>query len=131
MLIQCRLVFTVPSGGDSWSDNGARRELREINLFEVSVVTFPAYEATTAQVREVDQLADKTGQDATALAGALSALESGQELTRDQATMLSNVVGSLSPQEPEIVDEVVDDKGDMLAALDLLRAQIDLAYKAI
>ena len=124
--------FTVPAGGDSWSDDGAKRELREINLFEVSVVTFPAYEATTAQVRAVDALADKTGEDANDLAGALTALESGSELTRDQAALLSTVVDKLSPEtEPEVDDEIVDDQGDVVAALDLLRAKLDLAYKAI
>lgn len=124
--------FTVPAGGDSWSDDGAKRELREINLFEVSVVTFPAYEATTAQVRAVDALADKTGEDANDLAGALTALESGSELTRDQAALLSTVVGKLSPVvDDDIDDDIVDDQGDVVAALDLLRAKLDLAYKAI
>lgn len=126
--------FTVPSGGDSWSEDGKRRELREINLFEVSVVTFPAYEATSAQVRAVDQLADKTGEDANDLAGALTALESGSELTRDQAALLSTVVDKLSPvvdDEPDTDEDIVDDQGDVVAALDLLRAKLDLAYKAI
>jgi HK97 family phage prohead protease len=121
--------FTVPAGGDTWTDNGAKRELREINLFEVSVVTFPAYEATSAQVRAVDVLAERTGEDASELALALTALESGTELTRDQAALLSTVVGKLSPAEPE--PEPVADQGDVVAALDLLRAQLDLAYKAI
>jgi uncharacterized protein len=126
--------FTVPAGGDTWSEDGRRRELREINLFEVSVVTFPAYEATTAQVRAVDVLADKTGEDANDLAQALNALETGSELTRDQAALLSTVVGKLSPEvEPavEIDPDIVADEGDVVAALDLLRAKLDLAYKAI
>jgi HK97 family phage prohead protease len=123
--------FTVPAGGDTWADNGAKRELREVNLFEVSVVTFPAYEATSAQVRAVDVLAERTGEDASELALALTALEAGTELTRDQAALLSTVVGKLSPAEPEPEPEVVDDQGDVIAALDLLRAKIDLAYKAI
>jgi uncharacterized protein len=126
--------FTVPAGGDTWSEDGRRRELREINLFEVSVVTFPAYEATTAQVRAVDVLADKTGEDANDLAQALNALETGSELTRDQAALLSTVVGKLSPEaEPavEVDPDIVADEGDVVAALDLLRAKLDLAYKAI
>ena len=44
--------FSVPRGGDAWSDDGQTRELREVILHEVSVVTgFPAYTATTAAVR--------------------------------------------------------------------------------
>jgi hypothetical protein len=39
--------FTIPTAGDSWSSDGRSRELREIILHEVSIVTgFPAYEGT-------------------------------------------------------------------------------------
>lgn len=44
--------FSIPRGGDSWSDDGQTRELREVILHEVSIVTgFPAYQATDASVR--------------------------------------------------------------------------------
>lgn len=58
--------FSVPTGGDSWSDDGQSRELREVILHEVSVVTgFPAYPATAgANVRtddvEVEQRDDES-----------------------------------------------------------------------
>jgi uncharacterized protein len=117
--------FTVPRGGDSWNDTGDRRELREVRLHEVSVVTFPAYPKTSASVRAVDVLADKTGADADALSTALDILESGRQLTRDQADLLSSVITELAPKpEPEPAP-------DVKSALDVLRAQIDLAYKAI
>ena len=58
--------FSVPRGGDSFSDNGQTRELREVILHEVSVVTgFPAYPATSgATVRtneeiDVEEAADR------------------------------------------------------------------------
>jgi uncharacterized protein len=39
--------FTIPTAGDSWSADGRSRELREVILHEVSIVTgFPAYEGT-------------------------------------------------------------------------------------
>lgn len=48
--------FSVPRGGDAWSDDGQARELRELILHEVSVVTgFPAYAATSAAVRSADE----------------------------------------------------------------------------
>lgn len=47
--------FSIPRGGDAWSEDGQSRELREVILHEVSIVTgFPAYEATDATVRSVD-----------------------------------------------------------------------------
>jgi len=52
--------FTVPRGGDAWSEDRSSRELREIILHEVSVVTgFPAYAATEgAQVRSTEEIAE-------------------------------------------------------------------------
>lgn len=42
--------FKVPKGGERWS--GRRRELRAVNLVEISVVqAFPAYEGTSVAAR--------------------------------------------------------------------------------
>lgn len=90
--------FTVPSGGDRWSEDGMSRELRQIKLFEVSVVTgFPAYSATSAQVRSFDALATRTGVDADRLADAILVLESGQTLSADQGALLRETVAKLEP----------------------------------
>jgi HK97 family phage prohead protease len=94
--------FTVPSGGDRWSEDGMSRELRQIKLFEVSVVTgFPAYSATSAQVRSFDALATRTGVDADKLADAILVLESGKSLSPDQGALLRETVAKLEPQ-PEV-----------------------------
>lgn len=47
--------FAVPRGGDAWSEDGQSRELRELILYEVSVVSgFPAYAGTEgATVRTI------------------------------------------------------------------------------
>jgi hypothetical protein len=48
--------FSVPKGGDAWSGDGQTRELQEVVLHEVSVVTgFPAYPDTSATVRSSDE----------------------------------------------------------------------------
>ena len=116
--------FSVPKGGDSWSDDGMTRTLRSVRLHEVSVVAFPAYAATSASVRSLDALATRTGLDADALADAITSLEGGTELTRDQAQLLDAVITKLAPaEEPEPAVEV--------PSLALLRDQLDLALKAI
>ena len=90
--------FTVPSGGDKWSDDGQYRELRQIKLYEVSVVTgFPAYSATSAAVRSFDALATRTGIDADRLAVAITNLEAGQTLSPDHAALLRETVAKLEP----------------------------------
>lgn len=95
---QMSFGFSVPPGGDSWSDDGKVRELRQIRLHEVSIVSFPAYEATSANVRSVDKLADLTKVDADKLSEALTMLETGQELTDDRADIINEVVDKLRVQ---------------------------------
>ena len=46
-----QMSFAFRTIQDSWSDDRSVRELREVQLYDVSVVTFPAYEQTVAEVR--------------------------------------------------------------------------------
>ena len=121
--------FSVPARGDIWSADGQTRELTEIRLHEVSVVSFPAYTKTSASVRSIDILADKTGADAETLSAALDALESGNALTRDQATMLTTVVEKLAP-ESETVPELIEDNS-VSVTLARLRDELDLNFKTL
>lgn len=54
-------AFSVPSGGDSWQENGAQdeqtgqncylRTLKDVDLLDVSICTYPAYYGTDASAR--------------------------------------------------------------------------------
>jgi HK97 family phage prohead protease len=46
-----QMSFAFRTVKDSWSADRSTRELKEVQLFDVSVVTFPAYEATVAELR--------------------------------------------------------------------------------
>ena len=46
-----QMSFAFRTIKDSWSSDRMTRELREVQLFDVSVVTFPAYEETVAELR--------------------------------------------------------------------------------
>jgi HK97 family phage prohead protease len=110
--------FTVPQGGDKWSNDGMQRELTQIKLFEVSVVTgFPAYAATSAAVRSLDALATRTGIDANQLAAAINTLEAGQTLSADHAAVIRETVAKLEPQQEAAPSRV----GLMAKHLDLLK----------
>ena len=99
--------FSVPAGGDSWSDDGMSRELRQVRLHEVSVVTgFPAYKATSATVRSLDILARRTGVDADKLAEAITMLESGNTLSDESADLLANAVGKLRAEPTQVPSSV-------------------------
>lgn len=109
--------FSVPSGGDSWSNDGATRQLNEVRLHEVSIVTaFPAYQATTASVRSLDQLAEVTGHDPALLASAMTRLEAGDPLDADAAALIESVVSKLRAAPSD----------DALAMIELKRKQLDL-----
>jgi HK97 family phage prohead protease len=115
--------FSVPSGGDRWGSDGMTRELRQIRLHEVSVVTgFPAYSATSAALRSLDVLADATGLDANKLAEALTMLENGKPLSDDHADLLAQTVSKLRGQA---------DTTEVAGTLALKRKQIDLLLNRI
>lgn len=108
--------FSVPRGGDSWSDDGATRELREVRLHEVSVIPgWPAYTATTTSVRSLDGLVEATGLEADKLNAAITALENGDELDEAHASILDAAIGRLKMQ-----------RDDVAASLSLKQKQLDV-----
>ena len=116
--------FSVPSKGDKWNAEGTVRELKEIRLHEVSIVTgFPAYEATTASVRSLDILATRTAVDAEKLADVMLKLEAGETLPSDDADLLVDVVNKLKEKSEPVLDAV--------SSLDLKKKQLDLLFKAV
>jgi HK97 family phage prohead protease len=112
--------FSVPPKGDAWSSDGATRELHQVRLHEVSIVTgFPAYEATTASVRSLDILATRTAVDVDALSDAITRLEAGETLEANHADLISEVVSKLRADVPSQTD-----------LLEIKRKQLDLMLKA-
>lgn len=101
--------FTVPKGGDKWSDDGSQRTLTSVNLHEVSVITgFPAYEATTAAVRSLERLSERTGMAVDELTEALDALAEGQEIDPAKADLLIGAIKAAVPEaEPEPVQNLL------------------------
>ena len=89
-------------------------------MHEVSIVTgFPAYEATTANVRSLDILATRTAVDVEALSDAILKLEAGETLEAEHADLISEVVSKLRADKPTAND-----------LLEIKRKQLDLMMKA-
>lgn len=131
--------FSVPQGGDNWSSDGQTRELKEVRLHEVSIVTgFPAYQATSANVRSLDTLAQVLGMDADMLEFAIYKLEEGETLTDDQADLIIEIVSKLREQSPvelpptdnQIVISVDQIIADEMASLEIKRKHLELLWKA-
>jgi HK97 family phage prohead protease len=102
---------------DSWSQDGNTRYLEDVDLFEASIVSTPAYEQTsgTIAVRAVDTIS------ADLLAEALLKIESGEELDPEQGALIGAVIGKLTKvEEPEVKEP----EGDITA---LYKAKLALA----
>jgi HK97 family phage prohead protease len=108
--------FSMPArGGDSWNSDGTERTLEAVRLHEVSLVAFPAYPATngTAIVRDLELVAKRASVDADSLADALLKMESGQDLSEADRTVVETVLSELSPRIQE--EETEDKSADILA----------------
>jgi HK97 family phage prohead protease len=120
-LIRSKTVDSMSFGfsviKDSWS--GDVRTLQAVRLFEVSIVSSPAYEGTAGTVA----VRSTTGIDADQLADALMRLESGEDLDQKQATLITDVVSKLTKTE-----EVQEVQGDILA---LKKKKLDLLMKEL
>jgi len=123
--------FRVPANGDEWP-SADQRILKRINIHEVSLVAFPAYESTigTASVRsmtelqeKIQQLAEIRGVSAEELTDALLALESGEELTERQGELLTDTLNKVLQKDPEITNAQ--------ALLDLKKKQLDLLMQRV
>jgi len=53
-----QMSFAFETIKDAWSDDRRTRELREVRLYDVSVVTFPAYEQTMVALRNATAATD-------------------------------------------------------------------------
>jgi len=123
--------FSVPRGGDEWSEDGSERTLREVMIHEVSIVAFPAYEGTSgkAQVRGLAKVAQRADVDLDALSDALVKLEMGEEMTDEDTRLLTEVLDSIAPEKP-VAEETPDkpdepdDKG--MAMLELKKYKLKL-----
>ena len=90
--------FTIPKNGDQWDED--TRTLREVNLFEVSVLSAgqtPAYPATLG-LTSVRKVASRMGVDGDRLISAIESLKSAQPLTEQDVEVIETVTEKLAPK---------------------------------
>ncbi len=92
---------------DEWSEDGKRRTLIEVKLFDISPVTFPAYKQTNVKIR-----LQKMGIDYDGLGAALLRSACGVIMNSD-IELLRSTIQILSASMPDIADPlaVVGDPG--------------------
>ena len=92
--------FSTPKGGDEWA--GDKRTIREVNLFEVSVLSAgqtPAYPATLGLTAVRKLSADKIGVEAERLMTTLEAIKAAQPLSDDDLEVIDQVRSKLAPRK--------------------------------
>jgi len=116
---------------DDWEDkpSGIQRTIREVELFDVSAVTFPAYPQTSVQLRD---MLHSEGIDLDALTRLLIRHEREMSLHPEDVEFLQKTISFLGNiLEPKLEDsdpEVLEDgRGQEEARLQLLKRRIELA----
>jgi HK97 family phage prohead protease len=120
--------FSMPArDGDEWNAAGTERILKNVRLFEVSLVSYPAYPETagTATVRGLDKIAKRADVDPDALADVLLKIENNEDISSNDRQLFMTVLDALSP-EPEVQEP----NGD-LGMLALKKKKLELLMKGI
>lgn len=91
--------FSVPAGGDSWSEDGNSRELNEVRLHEVSTVGNPAYPATSTAVRALD--CPECIEDRNSWTSLMERFANNEPLSVEEVNQLIKVATELRVGEPE------------------------------
>jgi uncharacterized protein len=112
---------------DLWDEKRNMRELVEVELFDVSPVTFPAYPATNVQVRSV---LEKLGVNYDNLMQAVERAQQSDlhddDISQIQSTI--QVLSDLLPSEPGPMAHSDEDAG---RRLDILKKHLELVEKAL
>ncbi len=120
--------FTVPPGGDQWSEDGSERTVKSVRLFEVSIVAFPAFSATAGgtAVRALDRVATRAEVDVDDLADALLKIENGEDITSDDRQLVEKVLDELYPVSDETDTVEAGDEDLSAELLALKKAKLKL-----
>jgi len=109
---QMSFGFTVNKADDDYEEN--TRVLRDVSLFDVSVVTYPAYPTTTAQVRSAfqekapkisDIEVEEPSNEFNALDEAIRKIKAKEELTEDDHRALTVYLPPPDPAASQSEDE--------------------------
>lgn len=121
--------FSAPASGQKWNDDMTFRELTDVRVYEVSILTGhdPAYPATSAGLR---RLARSIETDEDTLADAIAALESGKQLDDEQYKVITAVAETLRETKPA-EEPVTESEPTVTIPFTVLQLMNDLYSKQV
>lgn len=123
---QMSFGFKVVKDKFTGEDDRVLRELVEVNLFDVSPATFPAYPQTELQVRSI---LEEAGLPFDELAGILMRNSHGLGLSAGDSELVRSAIGLLEGLLPE--DSAQGGHSEGGRSLGMLRRRLELAEKTL
>lgn len=130
-----QMSFAFETVKDRWgTENGERmRELLEVRLFDVSVVTYPAYPQTSASARSI---LTEHGIEFDAIAGILFRSKHGSEINKSDHEIINRSIEILKQFLPKSEPDKShsdsgDNKGSQVRSLVSLRRRLELAERGL
>lgn len=130
-----QMSFSFETVKDRWgTENGERiRELFEVRLFDVSVVTYPAYPQTSVSARSI---LTEHGIEFDAIAGILFRSKHGSEINKSDHEIINRSIEILKQFLPKSEPEKNhsdggDSKGSQVKSLVSLRRRLELAERGL
>jgi len=105
---QMSFGFTVNKAEDDYNED--TRILRDVNLFDVSIVTFPAYPTTSAEVRSLFGNTEKIV-DWSELDNVITKIKAGEDLTEDEVRFLMEYIPQDKELNPRELESALRDAG--------------------
>ena len=106
-----QMSHSFTAKGQEWRNAKSERDVTEAQLFDVSVVTFPANDATSAAMRFADT--PDTARVETWMAECIAELRAGKVLSSANVDLLSSVLDVLNRSHGDLSD-AADDLGGLI-----------------
>ncbi len=122
-----QMSFAFDTVKESWEEAGtdkAIRTLEEVNLFDVSPVTFPAYPQTSIKVRS---MLEDTGFNIEAISGLLVRAQKGLPLTQTDYDLINSSISILNNYLPAVEPASQLSVNEAPVRLDILKKQLEIA----
>ena len=125
-----QMSFAFKTVKDDWrTENEEKiREIFEVKLFDVSVVTYPAYIQTSAQVRAV---LSEQGLELDSIAGILFRSKHGMQITKDDSEIINHSIEILrqflAKSEPGNHSEGANDNKSQVRNIANLSRRLEIA----